>query len=73
MRISVELLPGDDDRLEGRVVSDDGRADLTFSGTLDLLRAIEELRHAQSDAAEEAVRTATSTPSETRKEGSSCR
>lgn len=44
MRISLELLPAEDDRLEGHVQTEDGVIDLTFSGTLDLLRAIEEIR-----------------------------
>lgn len=51
MRASLELLPGHGDRLEGRIFTDDGRVDLTFSGTLDLLRAIEELQQAGADAA----------------------
>jgi hypothetical protein len=50
MRISLELLPTEGDRLDGRVVNEDGLA-LAFSGTLDLLRAIEELRRANGDAA----------------------
>ena len=50
MRIALELSPAEGDRLEGHVSSEDGRVDLEFSGTLDLLRAIEELRHARIDA-----------------------
>ena len=45
MRIALELIAAEGDRLEGHVASEDGRFDLEFSGTLDLLRAIEELRH----------------------------
>jgi hypothetical protein len=45
MRIALELIAAEGDRLEGHVTSEDGRFDLEFSGTLDLLRAIEELRH----------------------------
>ena len=50
MRIELELVAADGDRLEGHVSSEDGRVRLEFSGTLDLLRAIEELRHARIDA-----------------------
>lgn len=50
MRIALELVAAEGDRLEGHVASEDGRFDLEFSGTLDLLRAIEELRHAGIDA-----------------------
>lgn len=46
MRIALELVVAESDRLEGRVASEDGRFVLEFFGTLDLLRAIEELRHA---------------------------
>lgn len=49
MQISLQLLPTDGDRLEGRVSTDDGRVDLSFSGTLDLLRAIAEIRESQAD------------------------
>jgi hypothetical protein len=49
MRVSVELVPDEDGRLEGRILTEDGRPDLTFSGTLDLLRALEELQHADRD------------------------
>jgi hypothetical protein len=50
MRFSLEFLPAEDDRLEGRIATEDGRIVLTFSGTIDLLRAIEELRDAHVDA-----------------------
>ena len=46
MRIALELVVAESDRLEGRVASEDGRFVLEFFGTLDLLRAIEERRHA---------------------------
>ena len=49
MRIALELLADSGERLEGHVTSEDGQFDLEFSGTLDLLRAIEELRHAGID------------------------
>ena len=61
VRISLELLPTDGDRLEGRLVTDDGRA-VPFSGTFDLLRAIEEAVEGTA---------AVATP-QARKEGSSC-
>jgi hypothetical protein len=48
VRISLELLPTEDDRLEGRVITED--SSVAFSGTLDLLRAIEELRRSASSA-----------------------
>lgn len=51
MRASLELFPGHGDRLEGRIFTDDGRIDLTFSGTLDLLRTLEVLQRAEADAA----------------------
>lgn len=51
MRASLELFPGHGDRLEGRIFTDDGRIDLTFSGTLDLLRVLEELQQAEADTA----------------------
>jgi hypothetical protein len=50
MCIELELVNAEGDRLEGHVSSADGRVELEFSGTLDLLRAIEELRHAPIDA-----------------------
>ncbi len=57
MHISLELVAADDDRLEGHVLTDDGRDALAFFGTLDLLRAIEQLRHtAHDDAAPAASR-----------------
>jgi hypothetical protein len=59
MRIALELIPAGGDRLEGRIVTGDGRADLVFSGTLDLLRVLEELQRAEADAA---VTGAASTP-----------
>jgi hypothetical protein len=52
MRIALELTPAGGDRLEGRIVTGDGRADIVFSGTLDLLRVLEELRCAEADAAD---------------------
>ena len=51
MRASLELFPGHGDRLEGRIFTDDGRIDLTFSGTLDLLRTLEVLQRAEADTA----------------------
>ena len=50
MHISLELLPTGGDRLEGWIVADDGRAAQTFSGTLDLLRVLEELQEAQCES-----------------------
>ena len=70
MRISLELLPADAERLEGRIVTDDGRVDVTFSGTLDLLRVLEELREADGHAAS-ADSTAVEAPP-SREEGASC-
>ena len=52
MRASLELFPGHGDRLEGRIFTDDGRIDLTFSGTLDLLRTLEVLQRAEADTAD---------------------
>jgi hypothetical protein len=64
MRIALELTPVEGDRLEGRIVTGDGRADLMFSGTLDLLRVLEELRRAEADAVDTgAAATPTATPS----------
>ena len=68
MRIALELFPADGDRLEGRLVTEDGRADLTFSGTLDLLRAIEELRHAHAVTADAAADATPVTVSPSREE-----
>ena len=48
MRMSLELVPAEGDRLEGCVATDDGRV-ASFSGTLDLLRAVDELRHASTE------------------------
>ena len=72
MRISLELVPAESDRLEGRIVTKDG-ADLAFSGTLDLLRVLEELLRAQRNAAKTAASNAIATPSQNWKERSSCR
>lgn len=43
MRLSVDLLRTADGRLEGIVITEAGR-EHAFSGTLDLLRVLEELR-----------------------------
>ena len=51
MRASLELFPSHGDRLEGRLFTEDGLIDLTFSGTLDLLRALEQLQQADADLA----------------------
>ena len=42
MHLTVELLRTPDGRLEGTVITDDGR-ERRFEGTLDLLRLLEEL------------------------------
>jgi len=72
MRISLELDPADGDRLEGRVVTGDGRADLSFSGTLDLLRVLEQLRHADAADAADAAAAPTATASPSTEEPSPC-
>jgi hypothetical protein len=51
VRISLEFLRAEGDRLEGRILTADGRVAVAFSGTLDLLRVIEELHRADGDAA----------------------
>lgn len=71
MRISLELVPAEADRLEGRILTDDG-VDQAFSGTLDLLRVLEEIRRAHVDAGEAASGIPTVTPSQIPKESSPC-
>ncbi|MEJ2888206.1 hypothetical protein [Actinomycetospora aeridis] len=43
MHLSVDLLRTSDGRLEGTVITDSGR-EQAFSGTLDLLRILEDLQ-----------------------------
>jgi hypothetical protein len=43
MQLTVDLLRASDGRLEGTVVTDTGR-EQAFSGTLDLLRILEDLQ-----------------------------
>lgn len=70
MRVSVELVPDEGGRLEGRILTEDGRPDLTFSGTLDLLRALEELQHSDRDRGDAVASAATLTGSQPRKDSS---
>jgi hypothetical protein len=48
MRLSLDVLRTDDGRLEGTVITESGRAQ-PFSGTLDLLRILEDLDAERAD------------------------
>lgn len=48
MQLTVDLLRTSDGRLEGTVITETGRAQ-AFSGTLDLLRILEELQAERPD------------------------
>ena len=43
MRMRIELVRSRPGRLEGRLATEDGRTDVCFNGTLELLRLLEDL------------------------------